>query len=71
MTQLDLAADPNVRKAIEAAVEAGVAPELIDSDLAEAVRGPQDELTGVLLEGRLGWRARRQQAHASRLGDLE
>jgi hypothetical protein len=69
-SRLDLAADAGVREAIEIAVEAGVPAELIDADLAEAVAGPQDELTGVLLEGRLLWRARQQRGRAPRLLDF-
>jgi hypothetical protein len=70
MTRLDLAADPNVREAIAAAVEASVPRELIDFDLAEAVHGPQDELTGVLLEARFGGRTHQQRDRARRLFDF-
>ena len=50
--------DPDVVKAVGIAVEAGVAPAVIDEELREAAAGPQDELTPILLAGRLLARAR-------------
>jgi hypothetical protein len=56
--RLDLAADPDVAQALRGAVDAGVPATVIDADLLEFAEGPQNQLTALLLAGRLWSRVR-------------
>jgi hypothetical protein len=47
------ASDPDVVEALDAAIAAGVPRETIDRELVEAAKGPDDELTPIILAGRL------------------
>jgi hypothetical protein len=70
VTQPGLVDDELVTKALQAAIQAGVPRQTVDADLVELASGPQDEMTPIVLAGRLFWRARLARAAAARATGL-
>jgi hypothetical protein len=67
--RFDPASDADVQRALEAAIEAGVAGWRIDRELVEAATTqPHDELSAVVLAGRLHVLARDERRAAREAG---